>query len=351
VAFQCNIERFDTHAAATDGLPTAPQGTPIRISGWVLDSGGGTIPRRIFGTVDGTIMVHATVTPWNDTRVGFDISVVTRDLLPRQHVLSIIAEDTSGELWCVEQRAFVVTGPEPSQAFPRIIVCGAPKSGSTYTWLVLTKYFGTQELTPDALFRGTQPILDTWALERLRGRGYVGHMHLFPNSLNLRAIADESIVPIVLWRNLGDAIVSNDDHFRRLHEITPEEEGERYFAMDPQDRYAFLIRFRLGEYISFYLGWQRAGFPIYRYEDMVRDEAAYFDRIIAHIEGTTDSQRLQAAQAAATAESRSRQNRNVGAIGRSAVLFSETTKALLEDALSHYYQPLDELLAELPWHR
>jgi hypothetical protein len=248
--------------------------------------------------------------------------------------------------------AFIVTSStDSSQSFPRIVVCGAPKSGSTYTWLVLTKYFGTQELTPGALFRGTQPLLDDWALDQLRNRSYVAHMHLFPNTVNLRAIAQESIHPIVLWRNIADAVVSNDDHFRRLHEVAPDEESERYFAMEPQDRYGFLIRFRLGEYISFYLGWKRTGIPIYRYEELVADEAAYFEHIITFIVGAVDAERLEAARTAATAESRSRQNRNVGTIGRSASLFSETTKALLEDALRHYYQPLDELLAELPWHR
>jgi hypothetical protein len=359
MAFRCTIEAFSAQAADTAGIPAVAQGEPIQVSGCVFDPHSGTVPRRIFAIVDDCLMVSATTIARRDVAThfgnaaladcGFDLAVATRDLLPRQHLLSIVAEASDGSMWRIEQRAFVVTPRATLQTFPRVIVIGAPKSGSTYTWLVLTKYFGTEELTPGALFRGTQPLLDDWALERLRGRAYVAHMHLSPNSFNVRAIADESIIPIVLWRNIGDTIVSNDDHFRRIHETAPDADGERYFTMAPQARYQFLIRFRLAEYVSFYLGWQRVGEPIFRFEEMVTDESAFFERIIMRIAGAIDAKRLQAARAAAGSESLARQNKNVGKIGRSAQAFIPETKALLEETLRNYYVPLDELIAELPW--
>ncbi|HTX55736.1 MAG TPA: hypothetical protein VMD47_01395 [Candidatus Acidoferrales bacterium] len=360
MAFQCRIDEFGTQAAARSGVLSVAQGSSIQVSGWVVDADRATVPRRVFGIVDDTLIVHATTIVRHDVSThfgnaaladcGFAMAIDTADLVPKQHLLSVVAEDADGSLYRVEQRPFDVTAPEASPAtFPRVIVSGAPKSGSTYTWLVLTKYFGTQELTPGALFRGTQPLLDDWALERLRGRAYVVHMHLFPNALNLRAIADEAIVPVVLWRNLADAIVSNDDHLRRLHEISPEPDGEKYAAMDAQARYRFLIRFRLAEFISFYLGWRRAGVPLFHFEDMIAGESAYFERIISRIGGSVDAQRLAAARAAAGSESQSRQNKNVGTTGRSLTAFDDETKALLEETLRAYYEPLDDLLAELPW--
>jgi hypothetical protein len=359
MAFECSIEEFGTTAGASDVLHIA-QGSPIHVSGWVVDAGRGLVPRRIFGLVDNTVIVRTTTITRHDVAqhfenaglatCGFDMSVDTRDLTPKQHELSIVAEGADGSLWRVEQRSFDVTPrPDPSAASPRVIVIGAPKSGSTYTWLVLTKYFGTEELTPGALFRGTQPLLDDWALERLRDCAYVAHMHLSPNAFNVRAIAVESIVPVVLWRNLGDSIVSNDEHFRKIQSVAPDDDGESYFAMDRQARYQFLIRFRLAEYISFYLGWRRAGEPIFRFEEMLADEATFFSRIIMRIDGAVDEKRLHAARAAAASESRSRQNKNVGKIGRSVELFSGETKALLEQTLRAYYTPLDDLIGELPW--
>ena len=359
MAFQCRIDEFGTQRAATAEMPTVTQGAAIHVSGYVADAERGTVARRVFGIVDDTLLVGAATVPRHDVAKhfgnaalagsGFDMTVATRDLLPKAHVLSIVAEEADGSLWRVEQRSFVVAPAETTPQRPRVIVIGAPKSGSTYTWLVLTKYFGTEELTPGALFRGTQPLLDDWALERLRGRAYVAHMHLSPNSLNVRAIADESIVPIVLWRNLGDAIVSNDDHFRRLQEASPDDDGAKYLAMEPQARYQFLIRFRLAEYLSFYLGWQRAGEPIFHFEDMLANEDAFFERIITRIAGTVDAERLRTARAAAGSESLTRQNKNVGKLGRSTQLFTDETKALLEATLRSYYMPLDELIAELPW--
>ncbi|HTU69476.1 MAG TPA: hypothetical protein VMF11_04065 [Candidatus Baltobacteraceae bacterium] len=345
MAFQCHIDEFGTQTAAASGIPTVAQGRAIHVSGRVVDPERGVVPRRIFGAVDDSLIVHAT----RIAKDGFNLAVATRDLLPRRHMLSIVAEDPDGLLWRVEQRSFVVTPADSSPAFPRVIVIGAPKSGSTYTWLVLTKYFGTEELTPGALFRGTQPLLDDWTLERLHGRSYVAHMHLSPNSFNLRAVADESITPIVLWRNLGDAIVSNDDHFRRIQEAAPDDDGTKYLAMTAQVRYQFLIRFHLAEYISFYLGWRRAGQPVFRYEEMVANENTFFERIITRIADAVDAERLQIARAAAGSDSQTRQNKNVGKVGRSTQLFTDETKAFLEETLRNYFVPLDELIAELPW--
>lgn len=44
-------------------------------------------------------------------------------------------------------------------------------------------------------------------------------------------------------------------------------------------------------------------------------------------------------------------NMNVGRNSRSARQFSDETKAMLEDFLSHHFGPLDELLEELPWRK
>jgi hypothetical protein len=359
MAFQSHIDEFGTPAAAAAGVPTVARGTAIHVSGFVIDTARGMVPRRVFGVVDDGIKVDATVRSRLDVAKhfgnaaladsGFDLAVATRDLLPKEHILSIVAEDADGTLWRVEQRAFVVTPSDTTDTFPRVIVIGAPKSGSTYTWLVLTKYFGTEELTPGALFRGTQPLLDDWALERLRGRAYVSHMHLAPNAFNLRAIAAESIAPVVTWRNLGDAIVSNDDHYRRLQETAPDDDGAQYVAMEQQARYRFLIRFRLADYLSFYIGWRKTNEPIFRFEEMVANENAFFTRIVARIAGTVDPERLRSALAAAGSETQTRQNKNVGKIGRSTSSFSDETKALLEETLRDYYLPLDELIAELPW--
>jgi hypothetical protein len=358
--FSCAVDEFGTQAAATTGIPSVAQGVAIHVSGWVADADRGILPRRVFGLIDDSRMVHPMAITRHDVakhlgsrdlaECGFDMTIDTTDLVPKQHLLSIVAEDADASLYRVEQRLFrVVEPPEAPRAFPRVIVSGAPKSGSTYTWLVLTKYFGTEELTPGALYRGTQPLLEDWVLQRLRNRTYVAHMHLFPNDRNLRAMATESIVPVVLRRNLGDTIVSNDEHFRKLHDVAPNAESEKYFQMAAQERYRFLIRFRLAEYISFYLGWRHAGVPIFRFEGLATDEAAFFERIITHVAGTVDRGQLHAAQVSAGEESARRKNRNRGAIGRSAELFDDTTKALLEEMLAHYYEPLHELMSELPW--
>jgi hypothetical protein len=356
---QCAIEHFGGPATLGSPVPSVPCGTALHVSGWVVDPVRGSLPRRVFGLVDDNVIVDGATIARHDvsrhfgntalTDCGFDLAVSTRNLVPREHTLSIVAQVADGSFYRVEHRRFNVTAPVVARPSPRVIVSGAPKSGSTYTWLVLTKYFRTEELPPNALFRGTQPLLDEWALDRLRGRAYVAHMHLSPSSMNVRAIAEEAIVPVVLWRNLGDSIVSNDDHYRKLYEVAHDEESSKYFAMESQVRYRFLIRFRLAEYISFYLGWRKAGVPVFRFEEMIADEAAYFRRIITHITGEVDEERLAAARAATASESQARQNKNVGRIGRSITEFSDETKALLEETLRHYYEPLDDLIAELPW--
>ena len=82
-----------------------------------------------------------------------------------------------------------------------------------------------------------------------------------------------------------------------------------------------------------------------RYEDMVRDGLAFFSRIVQSLDAKCDGARLQTILDTDAPDRRF----NVGVVGRSVQLLSETNKLLLERMLMDYPQDLTELLHELPW--
>lgn len=225
------------------------------------------------------------------------------------------------------------------------------KSGSTYVAQVLARYLGAQAGNADLdLYWPAEQNLSRALLAPLGDRSFVLQMHLRPHPPNLALLREFGIALLLQWRNLGDVLVSFDDHVRQFSEFQPVcyiHDREAYLALEDQARYAFLIRNALPWYLGFYLAWRRLHARFGVYERMAADPAAFFREALAELGVPADEARL--AQALAL---RSEADRfNVGRSGRSAERFSAATKRLLEQAVLEYVPAgeLDVLLWELPW--
>jgi hypothetical protein len=135
------------------------------------------------------------------------------------------------------------------------------KSGSTYVARVLALYYGAQHVTPsDYLGRREQNLLNH-ALEQYLDRNLVVQMHVKPYEPNIESIVRHSFSVVYLWRNLGDVIVSFDDHICNEDHRNPVcyvDDRERYSAMPRQHRYRYLIQHATPWYVGFCLCWRRA---------------------------------------------------------------------------------------------
>ncbi|MDE2481727.1 MAG: class I SAM-dependent methyltransferase [bacterium] len=233
----------------------------------------------------------------------------------------------------------------------RIMVASAPKSASTFVASVLARYFEAQIAAPHLheMQWEAEQNLNRSLLTQLSG-SYVLQMHMKPYPLNRRLMKDFDIALLLQWRNLGDMIVSLNDH---LEQYGPEQplfhvhDPPGFFALPAERRYDYVIRHACAWYVWFYLAWRQRGETFGVYERLVEDEQSFFLTAIERLGYSPDAERLQRILAQPEGFTR----RNVGRVGRSAELFSEENKRLLERQIldNPWSEQLEILLWELPW--
>lgn len=284
--------------------------------------------------------------------VGFRVELRTAGVAPGQHALQLAFAFAGDRVELTEPYALEIHADVelPAQTErPRILLAAAPKSGSTYAANVLLRYYGIENPPlPEGFLNDYVP------LDRLTGAPFVLQIHCLPTAANLQVIRAHEIAPVVLWRNLADAVISFDDHIRNegvegaAGLFTYVGNRARYLSLPDQRRYQFLIDNMLPWYVAFYVSWRDAGAPlVMRYGELAADPLAYFTRIVERISGSADRARLEAILGGRIPNSRL----NVGRNGRSGELMSDETKALLEAALRRHYDDLTPLIEELPWRQ
>jgi hypothetical protein len=235
----------------------------------------------------------------------------------------------------------------------RVLVACAIKSGSTYVSKILARYLDVLLADPILEYYGyREQNLDESHLTPAPAPGFVLHLHLKPYLPHLDLIKRHDMRVVHLWRNLGDVILSLDDHILKEHWATSAvfiDNDADYRKLSRNSRHRFLIQYGLPWYISFYLTWKKVGDPSWlircTYEEMIQDKFAFFTRIIRAIGAPTDAERLRSILNTHVHDSRF----NVGVVGRSIEGLSESNKLLLERMLLGHPQDLSELLHELPW--
>lgn len=266
-------------------------------------------------------------------------------------MVRVIARGPLGEV-AGDALAFeIVADTDAPAAGTRIAVISAMKSGSTFAATVLRRYFAVPGYAfGDLAYAAWENNLDDRVLDVV-GRGpCILKFHLKADPQNLLALRTNGFAPLLLHRNLADTIVSFDDHLRtrgganRFGIDVP-----AYLALPDGERYRFLIGYALPWFVAFYVGWRKTGVAMVPYEMLARDPHAFFARAFSVLGLPLDAAKLSGALGAPMTLGES--NRNVGRPGRSLEAFDGETRALLESVVRHHFEPLDELIDELPWRR
>ncbi len=234
-----------------------------------------------------------------------------------------------------------------------VLVACSVKSGSTYVSRTLARYLDAHHADSILDYYGyREQNLYEWHFTPDLGSRFVLHLHIKPYPPHLELIERRRMKVVYLWRNLGDAIISLDDHLLMEHWKTSAvyiDNDADYRNQSRDARHKFLIEYGLPWFISFYLSWKKVGDPEWlircKYEEMVSDNFLFFSRIIQALGQEWDKGRLQRILDTQPQDARF----NVGMIGRSVECLSEGNKVLLERMLIEYPQDLAELLHELPW--
>jgi hypothetical protein len=233
----------------------------------------------------------------------------------------------------------------------RIVVTGPMKSGSTYVADLLRRYLGAERSNHDVRdydWLAEHNLTDAFVAQ-MRGTSFSVNLHVLPHASNLAAFARESIVPVVLWRNLADVIVSFDDHVRGESHLNPVfhlADRDAYLALPPHERYAYLIDAIVPWNLSFYLAWRRRNAVMHAYEQLAASPAVFVREILAELGAAVDDERLADAITV-----RDGVRFNVGRAGRAAGAFSPANRRRLEEIVRTHPQrgELEILLWELPW--
>ena len=234
-----------------------------------------------------------------------------------------------------------------------VLVACSMKSGSTYVSKVLARYLDIPFANRILGYYGyREQNLYPFHFTKELGSQFVLHLHLKPYPPHLELIHQHAMKVVYHWRNLGDTIISFDDHVLREHWENPicfiDNDGD-YRALSTDARHRYLILHGVPWYIAFHLAWKRLGDPEWivrgTYEEMVGNSAAFFTRIIEGMGFECDRARLRQVLDTHVHDKRF----NVGVAGRSITHLSADNKILLERMLTDHPQDLSELLHELPW--
>lgn len=240
----------------------------------------------------------------------------------------------------------------PCGAWPRIVVSSPMKCGSTYVAELLRRYLLADRSNHDITGYDwlAEQNLTHGLLEQLRGVSFSINLHLQPHRSNVEAMEREAIVPVVLWRNLADVIVSFDDHVRLESHVNPVfylADRDAYLRLPESERYAYLIDAIVPWNLGFYLAWRRRRAVLHPYEALAQAPAAFAADVLAELGVTAERGRLDE-----LLPLRAGVRFNVGRAGRAAERFSAENRRRLEEIVLAHPQrgELEILLWELPWN-
>lgn len=350
----------------------ASVGDVIDIAGWAVDSASGRGASSVAVSLDKhrtylgrsgiarPELVHKLGDGARDG--GFSVTLETAGLRPSAHRLSFVVTSGGQEWTSFHIGLRLASSNGRAEHEPQIVIAAAIKSGNRHVAAVLRRYYGVETpVLSDA--NDGETLLSEEFLQPLIDRPFIAGLHCLGRAINRNAVAHWGLQVAVTWRNLGDAIVSFDEHICWLVDhsnevqIAPDviwrgwpflDAREGYRLLPDEKRYQFLIRNAIPWYFSFYLSWRIAPQPLMmRYEWMATDPIAYFRYLIERLDGSIDEERLQTVvDAGPTGES----GFNVGVKGRSSRLLPEACQEMLEACIREHPSDVGELLYELPWY-
>jgi hypothetical protein len=199
-----------------------------------------------------------------------------------------------------------------------ILLAAMPKSGSTYFCEALASLPGMRRAH---LVMGYEHHEQELVLDHLltyAGTDYVAQHHLRHSEATEQLCALFALRPIVLVRNIFDAMASLRDHLMRFGlDFSMARVDPAFRGWDEGRQYRFIAEMMMPWFVTFYVGWSRAADRlILSYEDLLENPVALVTRAARHAGLAVSADDARAALAAA----RTRPihfNRGVSGRGRS----------------------------------
>jgi hypothetical protein len=218
----------------------------------------------------------------------------------------------------------------------KILIACFPKSGSSYLSALVgnlpgfsvesyVPYYGRreQELS-EALIESKKHVEKQVSQHHVRASGYTTHL-----------IELYGLTPIVLVRNIYDAIVSLSDHMANESPVFPSGYfDDRIAGLAVEDRINAVIDLAVPWYINFYVSWwhARPG-AIVTYEDLILGGPERQTEYLQSVGVDTD---LETVSAACGMTEKQSTRFNVGKSGRGRMLVDQFGRQRIERLVSYY---------------
>jgi len=213
---------------------------------------------------------------------------------------------------------------------PHILIACMPKSGSTFLSSVIAELPGFRRAHLTPAYGRREQELDRACLRQADPHGYVAQHHVRYSAWTARMSHEHGLAPVVLVRNLPDAVVSLRDHLRRESVASPIFHAEAHHAsLDDATLEAMIVRLALPWYVNFYMGWRQAPNALFvTYADLVAAPVQTVRRVLDFAGASTSEAEVEAAVRKVGRNQDTRMN--VGVTGRGATLPAPVMNALLE---------------------
>ncbi|HEX2558586.1 hypothetical protein [Phenylobacterium sp.] len=215
----------------------------------------------------------------------------------------------------------------------KVAICCMPKSGSTHIMTSIQRIPGVEMpvtylhkpyMNPD--FVGAMSVeheIDELSLLflELRGGDWISHMHTKWTPYTEQVFKAHNIKPIVVFRNIFDAIVSMDDMLRKdqVSGFSMIRVPQNYAAIPDAERLSFLCGYVGTWYLDYVVSWSRMSSPhlkLYYEEDVLDFGPATMGKLRDFLGlKATDAEMAEAFQLTDEVKGRSRWNQGVAGRG------------------------------------
>jgi len=242
-------------------------------------------------------------------------------------------------------RERILNGIQNDQHKTHLLVACMPKSGSTYLSAILSNLEGFQQgILVHSAGRREQE-LDVLQMALYDNANYVAQHHVRYSQGTQELLNKFDVKPIVLVRNVYDAMVSIRDHFRNESTEKPMGYAFPYMKDWPDEKLEeFIVDIFMPWYLNFFLSWKESNNSCWlTYEELIADPQATLGKIDRHFALGLDEQDMKKAiERASVGFTR----KNVGKSGRGDQL-NDYCKNRIE-RLIQYYDGIDFSLIGIP---
>jgi len=229
-----------------------------------------------------------------------------------------------------------------------VFLATMPKSGSTFFGRVLVEVTGFERVYLASAYLNLEEELYLPRVIDALNHGTVTQQHVRANRVNVDMMKQFGIRPVVIVRNLDDAMVSLREHLLRekLDSMPGFYPTPDFVDMDETTQYDFLVDHVMPWYLGFYVSWwttmqSRALDVLWlRYEDLIEDWAAGIGQALEFYGIEASAARIADAIAKVEGGSRERSRINVGRAGRGHEILTDEQRARAR-ALARYYPQVD----------